>query len=189
LADGRPGDATERYSRALVRSFVMAFPRGNRLAACLGAAALISGLPLAQAYAATTTTTFTVTATVAAGCTVSATNLAFGTYSETQIDATSTITTNCSNGSPYNIGLNPGTATGATVTTRKMTGPASALLNYSLFSDSGRTTNWGNTVGTDTVPSTGTGAAQNFTVFGRLPGSQFVAIGAYTDTITVTVTF
>jgi spore coat protein U-like protein len=167
----------------------MAFPSGHRLTACLAAAALISGLPLLQASAATTTTTFTVTANVVTGCTVTATNLAFGTYSEAQVDASSTITTDCNNGSAYNIGLNAGTAPSATVTTRQMTGPAGALLNYSLFSDAGHSVNWGNTVGTDTVPSTGTGAPQNFTVFGRLPASQFVTTGAYTDTITVTVTF
>jgi spore coat protein U-like protein len=183
------GRARERYGSALVRSLVMAFPSGYRLAGRLVAAVLLAGLPLLQANAATTTTTFTVTATVVAGCTVTATNLAFGTYSEAQIDATSTITTDCNSGSAYNIGLNAGTASGATVTTRRMSGPGGALLNYSLFSDAGRTLNWGNTVGTDTVPSTGTGAAQNFTVFGRLPGSQFVTTGAYTDTITVTVTF
>jgi spore coat protein U-like protein len=167
----------------------MAFLPGHRLTASLAAVALLSGLPLLQASAATTTTTFTVTANVVAGCTVTATNLAFGTYSEAQVDASSTITTDCNNGSAYNIGLNAGTAPGATVTTRQMTGPAGALLNYSLFSDAGHSVNWGNTVGTDTVPSTGTGAAQNFTVFGRVPASQFVTTGAYTDTITVTVTF
>jgi spore coat protein U-like protein len=167
----------------------MAFPSGYRLAVCLGAALLASGLPLSQLSAATVSTTFTVTATVVAGCTVTATNLAFGNYSEVQLDATSTITTDCNSGAAYNIGLNAGTAPSATVSTRQMSGPAGALLNYSLFSDAGHSVNWGNTVGTDTVPSTGTGSAQNFTVFGRIPGSQFVTTGPYTDTITVTVTF
>ena len=56
------------------------------------------------------------------------------------------MTVTCTNTTTFNIGLNAGTATGATVTTRKMTGPASATLNYKLFRDSARTQNWGNTV-------------------------------------------
>jgi spore coat protein U-like protein len=36
-----------------------------------------------------------------------------------------------------------------------------ALINYALYSNSGRTTNWGDTVGIDTVSGTGTGSAQS----------------------------
>ena len=70
-----------------------------------------------------------------------------------------------------------------------MSGPGANRLNYSLFSNTARTTNWGDTVGTDTVPATGTGAAQTFSVFGRIPGSQPQPPGTYSDTITVTLTF
>ena len=118
-----------------------------------------SSLFAAPTIAATTTTTFNVTATVVATCQVSATPLAFGNYSGALTNNTSTITATCTNTSPYNIGLNAGTATGATVTARKMTGPAAALLNYNLYSNAGMTTNWGNTVGTDTVTGTGSGTA------------------------------
>jgi spore coat protein U-like protein len=70
-----------------------------------------------------------------------------------------------------------------------MSGPGANRLKYSLFSDSARTTNWGDTVGRDTVPATGTGAAQTFRVFGRIPASQPLPPGGYADTITVTLTF
>jgi spore coat protein U-like protein len=65
----------------------------------------------------------------------------------------------------------------------------SYTLNYSLFSDSARTVNWGNTVGTDTVAGTGNGSGQSIIVYGRLPGGQALNIGTYTDTITATVTY
>ena len=122
--------------------------------------------------------------------TVSASTLNFGSQGvlTANVDQTSTIAVQCTNTTPYNIGLNAGTSSGATVTTRKMVNGA-ATVSYSLFSDSGRTTNWGNTVGTDTVASTGTGASQNFTVFGRVPAQTTPAPNTYTDTITVTVTF
>ena len=137
----------------------------------------------------TATATFSVTATVAAGCSISATSLAFGTYSGALIGSTSTISVGCTNSTTYNVGLNAGTASGATVTTRKMTGPSSALLSYGLFRNSGYTNNWGNTVGTDTVSGTGTGSVQNLTVYGRLPAGQYITPGSYTDTITATITY
>jgi spore coat protein U-like protein len=70
-----------------------------------------------------------------------------------------------------------------------MTGPGSALLGYSLFSDSARTVNWGQTVGTDTVTGTGNGTAQALTVYGDVPAGQYLAPGSYSDTITATVTY
>jgi spore coat protein U-like protein len=135
------------------------------------------------------TTTFNVTANVPPSCTVAAANLNFGNYSHLQVDGTTTVSSTCTSGAPYNIGLNPGVSANATVTTRAMTGPAGSLLKYSLFQDASRTLNWGNTVGSDTVSATGTGVTQTFTVFGRIPSAQFVTTGSYQDTITVTLFF
>jgi spore coat protein U-like protein len=136
-----------------------------------------------------TSTVIHMSANAVPACTVTANNLAFGSYSRTQLDGTATLTATCSSGSAYNIGLNQGVASGATVSNRSMAGPGGQLLKYSLFRDSSRTINWGNTVGTDTAAATGTGSAQNFTIYGRVPASQNVAPGAYQDTITATLTF
>jgi spore coat protein U-like protein len=141
--------------------------------------------------AATDTTTFQVTATVTESCNVTATDLAFGNYdpSAADNDKTSTITVTCTKGTDYDIGLNEGTASGATVTARQMTGSPD-LLDYSLFSDSNRTVNWGNTVSTDTVHvGSAAGTPENHTVYGRIPTGQYVTAGSYADTITVTVTY
>lgn len=155
-----------------------------------GLAALLA-FGCAPVLAATDTTTFTVTATVAAACTISATNLAFGTYSTAAAlptDGSSTVTTTCTLAAPYDIGLDAGTGTGATVAARKMTSGAN-LLTYSLYQDATHLVVWGNTIGTDTVALVGTGLAQGTTVFGQIPALQNVAVGGYTDTITATVTF
>lgn len=141
--------------------------------------------------AATATTTFQVDATVIGSCNVSATNLAFGNYdtlSATPTDATSSVTVQCSLSTAYDIGLDEGTGTGATVAVRKLTKGADTL-NYSLFQESARTNVWGNTVSTDTVSGTGTGVDIVHTVYGRVPAGQVVNTGAYADTVTVTVTF
>jgi spore coat protein U-like protein len=148
---------------------------------------LTLGLASTAANATTATNTFNVTASVVSSCLVSAPALSFGTYNSTQIDATTTLTVTCTNNTTYNVGLDKG-LNGGSVSTRQMKS-GSYTLNYSLFSDSGRTVNWGNTAGTDTVPGTGNGSAQNITVYGRLPGAQVLNIGSYTDTITATVTY
>jgi spore coat protein U-like protein len=156
-----------------------------------GLAAGALGLPLAG-QAATTTAQFTVSATVLKTCRISATDLAFGDYDPEATaakDASSTITVRCTKNTTYNVGLNAGNGSGATVTDRKMTGPNGATLNYGLYRDAARTTNWGNTAGTDTEPGTGTGATQTFTVYGRIPADQWVEAGSYTDTITATITY
>lgn len=161
----------------------------------LVATAIIGTLASAQAAsAATTTDSFTVSATVQADCVItSASNLAFGTVGalNADVDSTSTISVKCTNTTPYDIGLNAGTATGATVSSRSMTGAGTspATLSYELFSDTDRTTNWGDTVGTDTVSGTGTGSAIDHTVFGRIPAQSAPKPDSYSDTITITVTY
>jgi spore coat protein U-like protein len=136
----------------------------------------------------TATGSFSVTATVAPSCSIAANALNFGAYTGTAINGTTTISVTCANGSAYNVGLNAGTASGATVTTRQMLN-GTKTLNYSLYSDSGRTKNWGNAVGTDTVAGTGSGVAQTLTVYGLLPAGQTPVPGSYSDTIVATLTF
>jgi spore coat protein U-like protein len=143
------------------------------------------------AEAATVTGTFNVQVTIAATCALdSASNLNFGNQGvlAVNVDQTSTINVTCTNTTPYNIGLDKG-VNGGSVTTRQMKAAGPALINYSLFSDAGRTVNWGQTIGTDTVLATGTGLAQPFTVFGRIPPQPSPLPAVYNDTITVTVTY
>lgn len=156
----------------------------------VGLAALL-GLS-SPALAATATGSFTVQITIQASCVfVSATTLTFTAVGviAANDDASTTLSVQCTNTTPYNIGLSAGLGTGATVASRKMTGTGGALVNYTLYSDTNRTTVWGQTIGTDTVSASGSGAAQPYTVYGRVPVQTTPAPGAYTDTITVTVTY
>ena len=144
--------------------------------------------------AATVTGSLPVTATVISNCAIGTiATVAFGNYDPTSATANNnqgSINVICTNGTTYNIGLNPGTFAGATVTTRRMTGtPPGTPLSYSLFRDAGRTLNWGQTIGTDTLALTGTGATQTSTVYGQIPALQVVTNGSYNDTVTITVTF
>lgn len=138
------------------------------------------------------TTTFQVTATVADSCLVSATDLNFGAYNPAAgaLDGTSTISAACTAGTSYEIGLSAGTGTPAT-TTRAMTGNdlAGTPLDYELYSDASRSTIWGETAGTTVAQSASTGGALHYTVYGRIPASQYVPAANYVDTVTVTVTY
>lgn len=160
-----------------------------------GALVLAGAIFSGTLFAATATTTFTVTATVADSCSVAATDLAFGSITPVDnidFDSTSTVTVTCSNGTSYNTGLDEGSnSSGSTVSTRRMSdGGAPNYLAYQLYSDSGRSTVWGKTIATDTVTGTGDGTGQVLTVYGRVPaGQQTVPTGSYSDTVTVTVTF
>ena len=142
--------------------------------------------------AATATTTFQVTAIVADSCLVSATDLNFGAYNLLvgALDGTSTITATCTAATPYEIGLSAGTGTPAT-TTRAMTGSdgASTQLDYELYSDTTRSAIWGAPGGATVAQSALTGGALNYTVYGRIPASQYVPAANYADTVTVTVTY
>ena len=95
----------------------------------------------------------------------------------------------CTNTTPYNVGLNAGAGPGATVTTRRMTSGAGAAVNYQLYRDSARTQIWGDTVSSNTAAGTGNGAVQTLSVYGVVPAQTTPAAGNYTDTVQVTVTY
>lgn len=147
---------------------------------------LVQGAPAASA--ATATSTIAVSATVLSFCTITALPLAFGNYSTGLVNAATTLAVACTVGTSYNIGLDLGAGTGATVAQRKMTLNTS-VLNYGLFSDAGHTTPWGQTIGTNTLAGTGTGLVQTISVYGQIPANQIVAPGLYTDTVTAIITY
>jgi spore coat protein U-like protein len=151
--------------------------------------AMISVSPI---YAATATSQFQVTMTLQAECKLtSASDLAFGTSGVIQaaVNATSAIGVQCTNTTPYNVGLGAGAGTGATVALRKMTSSGAATINYMLYRDTARTQVWGDQVGTNTASGTGNGAVQTLTVYGTVPAQTTPAAGSYTDTVQVTVTY
>lgn len=144
-----------------------------------------------NSYAATTSATLSVNATVAASCVVGAATLALGIYSlSADVISSTTMSITCTNTTVYNIGLDAGTGAGATVTNRKATSGANTI-QYQLFRDNTRLQNWGNTVATDTLVGTGNGTAQSITIYSTLPSAQASAPspGNYTDTVNITVTY
>ena len=158
--------------------------------AAAGAALFVAATP---ASAAVTTTNLSVTANVVASCTVSATAMAFGTYTSLAAahdDVTSTMNVACTPGTTWAATASAGGGTGATLAVRKLMSGTNPL-NYNLYTDSARTIIWGDGVAPNgSFTGTGTGATQASTVYGRIPGSQgTAAVGSYTDTVVISVTF
>lgn len=156
-------------------------------------AAAAASLAFPAVAATSITTTFQSKIVISAQCLITSANtLDFGTSGviAANIDATTTLSVTCSNQTTYNIGLDSGLNGGGSVTARKMKGgPANELISYSMSTNSARSTNWGNTIATDTVSATGSGSAQSYTIYGRVPPQTTPQPGTYTDTVTLTVTY
>ena len=104
------------------------------------------------------------------------------------VDATATVSVQCTNSLPFQIGLDAGTG-GGTTTTRLMAGGSSETIQYKLYQDANHTINWGNTLNSDTASKTGTGASVDYTIYGRVPPQSTPSASSYTDTVTITVTY
>lgn len=161
------------------------------LRSLLRAAAAAVALAPAAALADDDSDSFTVSANVLSTCAVSANDLIFGDYdpiSAAHLDAATTLSVVCTNGTPYEVALSLGGGAGATTSNRYMTQGAHGLA-YVLYRDAGRTQLWGDDEGVDTLSGIGDGTADVINVYGRVPMQQSVPSGVYDDTITVTVTW
>jgi spore coat protein U-like protein len=157
----------------------------------LAAVAAVASTP---ALAATATNTMPVSVNVINSCTVAATPMSFGAPAAiggSNIDSTSTISLVCTNGATYDVALDQGlnVASGQRYMSNGAATPVT--IPYGIYTDAARSAAWGSTSGTNTVAgSAGTSGAVTLTAYGRIPASATsVGAGAYTDTVTVTVTF
>lgn len=168
--------------------------RSVRLAAAaLFATAALAAVP-AQAF--TATGSFQVNATVVSACTVSGSLLNFGNSIDplsagVPLDATSALTVQCTNTTPYSVSLNAGANAGgpANFSARSMRN-GSHSMGYQLYLDSGRSSVWGDGTGSSApVAGTGSGSNQTLTIYGRVPSLSGAVPGNYTDTVTVTISY
>jgi spore coat protein U-like protein len=137
-----------------------------------------------------TQTPFTVNAIAGGVCTVTATDLDFGTRTllNANVDAANTISVRCPTGTPYTIGLNGGAAGTSNPAARQMDNTIDTIT-YGIYRDAARSLGWGDVIGTNTVATTATGAFQNFTAYGRIPPQPTPPADLYADTIVITVTY
>lgn len=157
------------------------------IALILGTAAVVPA-----AYAGSVDGTIASSVTLTSDCQMTVLPLSFGSVDSL---ATTQKTVNlfqhitCTKGTSVIMSVSAGSTAGTTTTNRAMSDGNGHTLSYQLFQNAGHTINWGNTVGTDTLTLTATGASQQFVVVGVVPPGQGVPPGVYTDTVTVTATY
>jgi spore coat protein U-like protein len=149
----------------------------------------LSTLVIGHAAGATASASFSVSATVQAGCVVSAQPLRFGINVGAAPSGASPVSVNCTHSTPYNIGIIAAAQPNASRAEWNMRGPESSLRYYALSSNSARIVNWAQKAESELVTEVSKGALQALLVDGHIPAAQFVASGAYTDAIIVTVTY
>ena len=126
-------------------------------------------------------------------CTVGMQNINFGNVDVTTgapVDTTATLLVECEGfvGGGGRLCINIGAGSSGDATSRKMLGPGATTIRYDLYTNAARTIVWGSwqtgykSPGVQADVNNGT---TNFTVYGRLLGSQQTAAsGAYSSTFT-----
>ena len=167
----------------------------------IAAAALIACGFAMDASAGLATGTFQVSLKVNATCAVTAgaaSNITLGPVNAgtaTTVQS-NTFKVNCSNKTPFFVGLAPSNANTAGAGVLAGTGGNTATIAYQLYQDAG-TTIWGNTATTTSAGNgkSGTGAgmaaanAVTFTAYANATGSTDVQPDTYSDTVTINVNF
>jgi spore coat protein U-like protein len=134
---------------------------------------------------------FTASATVVNNCTISATNLSFGTRGvlSAAVSANSTLSVRCTDNDAYRISLNGGGSGNVAARVMQRQGGGGSV-NYQLYTDLAQTQVWGDGTGSSTrVAATGTGNTQAITVYGGVSAQTTPMPGNYSDTITATIEF
>lgn len=164
------------------------------IAACAAGAALALTSP---AMASPETGTVAVSATLTAACSIGDGTLAFGSFNSITANAdgtlsdaadkdndTGAISYVCSNGATATLGI-----AGAHDDAGQLNmSDGTHSLPYNIYTDSGRTAQV--TPGVTNVALTEDGTERTIVLYGRVPGATAnKPIGAYTDTLTLTVTY
>ncbi len=126
----------------------------------------------------------------ASGCTVSSAGVSFGTYnvfatSNTTMTGTVTLAA-CGNNTPISVTLDKGIHSSGLPNRGMSNGTDS--LSYNLYFDAAHTQVWGD--GTNgTIAWSSPPKNSSHTVYGNIPAGSDVGVGAYSDTVTMTVNF
>jgi spore coat protein U-like protein len=139
-----------------------------------------------MAWAAQDSSSFDSTIQVLPFCSISTSDLNFGTISAgviSSVDASTTLNVDCSNNTNYSVALSNGANFDST---RRMAWGGN-FIRYALYSDPSRNTEWNSN---QTVSGTGNGSTRIHTIYGRVISGQTVSNpGSYGDTIVATISY
>jgi spore coat protein U-like protein len=151
----------------------------------------ILGPPNCASIASNGTLSFAVSASVINNCNITATNLVFAASGllTSELDATGTITAQCTAGDAFKIALSSG-GSGVTTARSMQRSGGGGNVSYQLYTDQKHTGIWGDgNGGTTAATGVGTGNPASITVYGVVPAQSTPAPGNYSDTITATISF
>ncbi|TXD97786.1 hypothetical protein ES754_02085 [Psychrobacter frigidicola] len=137
--------------------------------------------------------TFGITLAVETACNIATgatADIDLGTVNDGSIKtATTSIEVLCSLGTPYQLALTPSSDSDVGIGALQVAG-AGTSIDYQLTQTVGSAV-WGNIVGTNTLDEIGDGvlAGESHSVTATTTSATDVAPGAYTDTVTVNLTF
>ncbi|MBW2940813.1 Csu type fimbrial protein [Zhongshania aquimaris] len=179
-----PGSYSNNFSNFI--DALMSF-RANE--ALLGTPSWPTSCTSGGTFSGTGSFPFVASATVEASCNpvFSVQNISFGTQGvlSANIDTTAIVAPQCTNTTPYQIGLDNGQ--NASGSTRRMHNGAGKYVSYELYRDVARSQRWGDTLNSDTLADTGTGSAQAQSIYARTAPQITPSQGSYSDTVTVTI--
>jgi|TARA_B110000037_G_scaffold169935_1_gene192605 spore coat protein U-like protein len=156
------------------------------------------------AYATETAANLTVSAEITASCTMSTTDLSFGTYDAIIANATQDLTSSAEVSTICTLGANGVITMGggshslyciSSKCYRRMANEGeTSFLSYNIYTN--ESYSWGYvwsdnpSAANEIVQMMGAGVSQNTTVYGEIPKNQkYAAAGSYTDTVTITLTY
>src|SRR5690606_643724 len=95
------------------------------------------------------------------------------------IDTTALVSPQCTNTTPYQLGLDNGLY--AVGNLRRMRSSGGRHVSYELYRDAARSQRWGDTPNSDTVSGTGSGSPQGVPIYARVAPQPPPPEGAYGD--------
>jgi spore coat protein U-like protein len=131
-----------------------------------------------------------------AACGVTTTGINFGAYdvfAAVPRDTAGTVTVACDRNPPTDvtISIGPSPTSGGFQPRQMRHASQSDRMSYNLFTTASMTTVWGDgSAGTSTVllRKVNKNRPVTTTIYGRIPPGQNVSVGAYSDSVTVTIT-
>ena len=131
-------------------------------------------------------------ANVPGTCDITAQDLNFGAHSRlsANIDATTSLSVQCTAGISYRVKLDGGTVANDVAAREMRRNGGTERIGYQLRLDAPNGALWGDgNSGTSFASGTGNGAVQGLTVYGRVPAQATTLTGHYKDTVTATVEY
>ena len=141
------------------------------------------------ANAATANRSFTVSATVLASCATSTSSMSLRPAAGTAEGSSASISVNCTQATPYVVGLSSQIAPNAPMSTSGVIRSGNTLLGYALRPDNQGVVIWSRTAVGDRVAGVEDGAVRQIPLLAAAQSDQYLETSTSADTVVLTITY